>query len=119
MSWLSESWLPKHPVDTILMAGQWTSKDLTDLTRAIAVLRPFAKDIVVVGPVPRYASSLPRLLVQELNRADQSPLVKRALKSTFELDRQMEGIIRGTAAHYFSVTGALCKTEQCVVASHS
>jgi peptidoglycan/LPS O-acetylase OafA/YrhL len=106
-------WLPAHPVDVIVLAGRWQAPDLALLAPTIAQLQGYAARIVVVGPVPQYAASLPRLLVKALRSNDTASVAKGLVRAEFALDAQMRTLVSHSPAQYFSMIEDLCHDGSC------
>lgn len=102
-------WLPQHPVDVVVLAGRWVDADLAQLPVTIAAARRYAKQVVVVGPIPQYASALPRFLVRD----DGHALERGLVREPFELDPAMHQRASAAGAEYFSLTDALCPQRHC------
>jgi len=107
-------WLPHHPVDTVMLAGRWDEEDLPYLQATIASVQPYARRVVVVGPVPQYISSLPRLLVRALQKNDPKLCVAGIGARRDCLGCAIAEFGRRTSAHTFddsrAVQGDQCRT---------
>lgn len=106
-------WLPAHPVDVVVLAGRWQASDLTQLDATIAQVQGHAGRIVVVGPVPQYAYSLPKLLVRAQRTNDPGLVARSLLPVEFALDAQMRAQVGNTSAQYFSMISDLCHDGSC------
>ncbi|MYN29091.1 acyltransferase family protein [Duganella levis] len=105
------SWLPAHPVQLLILAGRWAPEDLPDLTATIALAKRYAQTVMVVGPIPQYASSLPRVLVRNEGHPDR--IASSVVNGPFILDPQMRGLVTAAGAHYFSLIDNLCHGRAC------
>jgi hypothetical protein len=110
---LLSTWLPAHPVDTIILAGRWHPADLPFLATTAASVQAHARQVVVVGPVPQYASALPRLLVHALQSNDPASVAKGLVQAEFALDLAMRDTLRAGPARYFSMIDTLCRGRAC------
>ncbi len=108
-----QRWLPAHPVDVLILAGRWSEADLPDLPQTLARLRPYVSRLVVVGPVPQYVSSLPRLLVTALRSHDPSRIERGRRTAELSLDARLSSAATAAGAEYFSMLQALCPQRQC------
>ena len=105
-------WLPKHPVDVVVLAGRWVGADLAQLPATIQAARRYAKQVVVVGPIQQYAAALPRFLVKDNDQ--HTGLLQRGLvRQPFDLDPAMRRLSTAEGAEYFSLIDALCPQGLC------
>jgi hypothetical protein len=106
-----ENWLPAHPVDLVILAGRWVPSDLSQLAATVALAQRHAKAVMVVGPIPQYASSLPRVLVR--NEGHPERVGSSMVSGPFALDPQMREVATAAGAHYFSLIEQLCHGREC------
>lgn len=106
-----ESWLPQHPVDLVILAGRWVPADLTQLASTVALARRHATTVMVVGPIPQYASSLPRVLVR--NEGHPERIASSVVSGPFKLDPLMHKVATEAGAQYVSLTQQLCHGREC------
>lgn len=106
-------WLVQHPVDVVVLAGRWSPADLPGMGATIQHLKAHARTVLVVGPVPQYVSSLPRLLVNSRN--DPATIQRGLVSSGFRLDAQLRRTALAQGARYFSVLDSLCVGRSCQV----
>ena len=110
---LFTDWLPAHPVDALVLAGRWHPSDLPFLLSTLQALQPHARQVMVVGPAPQYASALPRLLVHALRSNDPDAVGKGLVRAEFALDASMRSLLRDSPARYFSLIDTLCPQGAC------
>ncbi|WP_432382711.1 acyltransferase family protein [Duganella sp. P38] len=108
------TWLPQHPVDTVLLAGRWERADLARLPDTIAAARQYAKHVIVVGPIPQYAAALPRFLVRQEQTHDDTLTQRGLVNGPLELDPQMRKVAINAGATYVSLFESLCQQRRCV-----
>jgi peptidoglycan/LPS O-acetylase OafA/YrhL len=117
MEYFFSDFLPKHPIDTIVISARWDIKDLIPLKITLEEISKFAGQIILIGPAPEFSRPLPRLLAQQsdpayanLFRSAQPIYVENALKSQ----------VFNTRVRYFSLQEILCNPT-CLVwnADHS
>lgn len=110
---LSE-WLPRHKPDVLLLSGNWVSTDADPLHATLSKLRAMGQRVVVVGPVPRYQTALPRLLFFSRNESHDE-LARPALDADiWEIDERIGAVAREAGATYVSPLRFLCDQEKCV-----
>ncbi|OWV86342.1 acyltransferase [Rhizobium sp. N122] len=117
MNYVFNKFLPSHKVDVLVLAGRWTADDTKLIRKTVDYLSPFAKKIVVFGPVAEYKSSLPRLLAHSLYE-------RQPFKAADHLaPRQHIGVdirdaLAGSGALYISTYKTMCNPD-CVVWTQS
>ncbi len=115
MNEIFNDFIPSHNLDIIVLAARWEEKDLPALKQTISMLAPYAKKIIVLGPVVEYAVPLPRLLVFSLKEKDDGYIVRRSAKynSIRKTDLQAKDILSDGPAHYFSILDTICPEGSC------
>ena len=106
-----ETWLPQHPVQLVILAGRWVPADLKDLAATVSLAKRHAQVVMVVGPIPQYASGLPRLLVR--NEGHPERVASSLVGGPFSLDPLMRKAAAGAGAQYFSLIEQLCHGKEC------
>jgi peptidoglycan/LPS O-acetylase OafA/YrhL len=114
MEHVFKTYLPTHPVDTVLISARWDAGDLPSLSRTLDWLGSQHIHIVLVGPMVQYDAPLPRLLAMSIRQGDPSvPLLHLA---TFvpPLDRTMAEAARTEwRVPYISMVDLLCTGNDC------
>lgn len=106
-----------HPA-TVVLTGRWLPEQLPNLAPTVAAIRRAGvQDIMLIGPVPRWQDSLPKVYWRYW-RAEHAPLPER---STFGLEADVRAIdqeARATAAtlgiRYLSGYDAFCDARGCL-----
>jgi peptidoglycan/LPS O-acetylase OafA/YrhL len=106
-----ETWLPEHPVQMVILAGRWAPSDLPYLAATVALAKRHAQVVMVVGPIPQYASSLPRVLVR--NEGHPERIASSVVSGPFALDPLMRKAATEAGAQYFSLVERLCHGKEC------
>ena len=108
-------WLPAHPVDAVILAGNWQEDDIGYVAGTLKQITPYAP-VVLVGPVPQYETDLPRLIVMAHGDAHASLLRRYARPEPFVFDARLRRITTGLAhVSYASPIEYLCFGGQCQV----
>jgi peptidoglycan/LPS O-acetylase OafA/YrhL len=103
------TYLPGHPVDTVILAGSWSEKDLPELGRDIAWIKQHGMEVVVVGPRISFDKPLPHLLITAIQLHNPDILSQHYSRSGEVLDRKMAALARDKwNVHYISVYEDLC-----------
>ncbi len=114
-----EDWLPRQPdrIDTIVVAARWDRQDPAGLAAMVDRLRPYARQVVVLGPIVQYILPLPRLLVaaeQGIGR----PVEAYRVRDTRALDRSIAAVATSHGATFVSVYDTLCP-DRCTTTTSS
>jgi peptidoglycan/LPS O-acetylase OafA/YrhL len=115
MNYVFKEYLPTHHVDTLLIAGRWTDKDLPRLTRTIAWAKNRGLKVVVFGPIVQYDAALPRLLATSIKQNNPALPNLHHVKSYERLDGKMEAMARDRwKVPYISFFKLLCSSGSCI-----
>ncbi|MFZ2996953.1 acyltransferase family protein [Sphingobium sp.] len=105
---LLTQWVPAHRPDAVLLAGNWTSDMLPVVEETLIDMERRRQPVILLGPVPRYTLSLPRLLFFSTNK----DLAQRNLDpEIFAVDHAMRDAAARHGAHYISLTDMLCSAN--------
>jgi hypothetical protein len=113
-----DQFLPSHRVDAVVLCGALNKWDAIELGKTIERIRPMAKKIYVVGPIPSYDQPLPDLLFRGI-RARDPDFASRHLAATSDQFRLQDATLAAAAlAHgadgYFSMYDLLCPASKCM-----
>lgn len=103
-------WLKSNRVDVLIMAGRWAKSDMNILPATIDEYKKYAEKLILIGPVPQYVSSLPRLLVW---KGDAAVLNAAMLKDAVMLDPLMGNIAVAANVQYVSPISLWCRKNKC------
>lgn len=115
MRYVTDDFLPKHHVDTVILSALWRDDDWPALQRQIALLRQYVDQVVVFGPIPEYNHPLPRLLAEALYRHDPAIVDRDRVAARQRLDAMLAARIPATGARYISTYRALCPADRCTL----
>ncbi|WP_137128945.1 acyltransferase family protein [Rhizobium sp. FY34] len=105
--------LPQRAVDTVIRSGRWRGSEAKMAIATAKALQPFAKRVIISGPIAEYDQSLPRLLAKGME-ANSGP-AQFASHHLVPTPQQIDALFASEAAaagvEYFSVYDALCGTE--------
>lgn len=104
-------WFKSNKVDILIMAGRWARPDMNILPATIGEYKRYTDKLILMGPVPQYVSSLPRLLVW---KGDEAVLNTSMLKDAILLDPQMANIAAKGGVSYVSPISLWCKNGKCL-----
>jgi peptidoglycan/LPS O-acetylase OafA/YrhL len=105
--------------DKVVLSAIWWVYDWKKISRTIAELKKIGvSDITIVGPVPNWTDTLPRLLYQ---RFKQDPLHRIPTRMVFGLneeipknDLEMEKLAHDNHVNYISTMKILCSSKGCL-----
>lgn len=97
----------------VVLAMRWEWQDLPALRSMLATLKVRGLPVTVIGPFPRYAESVPRLLANALLANDNDILQRAFFRDTVLLDQQIEKLVLAGGARYFSPYRRLCGSGDC------
>ena len=105
--------------DVVVLASTWDTRELERIRATVTALRALGvKQVIVVGPVPRWNRPLPRLLVEHLRtqRVGVPPreLRLKALGASAVEDNWLRRNIGAAPATYVSAIDVLCRDEECL-----
>ncbi|WP_413989296.1 acyltransferase family protein [Labrys okinawensis] len=107
--------LPRHPVDTVVLSALWVDSDLPGLLREIAELKRYSKRVVVLGPIVLYDVALPRVLAKSLYEKDEALVATHRVSAVKGTDRLFAQAVPKTGADYVSVYDAICPAGACTL----
>lgn len=110
---LLTTWLPKHRVDRLLLAGRWVPGDLPSIEATLNDPVVRRSRPVLIGPVPQYSTALPRLLVFAERRDDPNLPHRALVEDSIKTDRAMRGIAQRAGTPYVSMRDMLCPDGRC------
>lgn len=115
MSYALTDYLPKHPVDAVIIQASWTSNDLPSLGETLAWLKDHHIPVILLGPVVAYDTTLPRLLALSITHNDPGLPADHRDRSVEPLDKQMAALAASTGhTPYVSMYDLLCTQSSCV-----
>ena len=111
---LHEGILNDRP-DVLLLAARWRAEDLPLLAQTLADPIVRSAHPVLVGPVPQYTSSLPRLLVYGERRHNPALAFHSRDPQVAETDRAMAALAARLDIPYISMLSLMCDDKDCLV----
>jgi len=115
MNFITDDFLPKHRMDTIIISARWVDGDWPALRRQIEHVRRYADHVIVFGPIAEYDRALPRVLATALYRNDPAFLAEHRIADRRKLDVELSREVPTTGATYVSVYDALCPGARCTL----
>jgi peptidoglycan/LPS O-acetylase OafA/YrhL len=107
--------LPKHHVNTVVLAGRWPRDIYPYLKNTIAYLQPMVDRVVVLGPVVEYDQPFPRLLAQSIVEGDPGLVARHLVRAQRSGDRYYAERLASLRVRYFSVYDATCPHDECTL----
>lgn len=115
MHYVTDDFLPRHRVNTVIISARWVDGDWPALRQQIERVRRYADHVIVFGPIAEYDQALPRVLAKALYWRDPSVLIKHRVADRDTLDEQMARDVPATGAIYVSVYDALRPAGRCTL----
>lgn len=112
--------IKQNPPQKVILAASWTSPSYNgidinpQLVKTVNILKKIGiKEIYIIGTVPVWKNSLPKLI--ETFGAVSIPKleVKNVVASSFITDENMRTFFNDTSAKYISLIDIMCKNEEC------
>ena len=116
MNYITDTFLPTHKVDTLILAARWRDGDGPRLEATLRRLRPFARQIVVLGPIVEYSQPLPRVLALAWPQEDARKIASYRIPAIPGTDREISYATTKVGARFISVYRMLCPND-CTVLS--
>jgi len=111
MSSIFRSYVLNHPKEPVILAAQWSEKDLAQVSETLDYLKAAGIRVVLVGPPPQYKSSLPQLLAIANERDDWGVVTRGRRSDTERLDRALATLAREHDVQYVSLYQFFCTPE--------
>lgn len=109
-----EDFLPVQRVDGIIVAANWSERDLPDLIPTLRALARLTGRVTVIGPGPTYTDNLPRLLTRSAAKGDPAIVERERDRGRVAIDRAFARALDGEPVTYVSILSALCPHDTCV-----
>jgi peptidoglycan/LPS O-acetylase OafA/YrhL len=114
MNYIFLEYLPRLPVDGLLLAGRWLPEDTDRIAETIAWARMHHIPVVLFGPLPEYNAPLPRLLAISVANGDPDLVRRHLLPANFALDAKLQDLAENSwRQRYVSLTQASCSKQVC------
>lgn len=113
--YIYDQYLPTARVSAVVLDGRWHDDDLPRLRTTLEHLRRAGKTTVLVGPIPEYDVSLPRLLAVSIEQNDKALPQHHLRRGIWDLDRRMAKIAADYGVRYVSMVNAICPNQACEV----
>jgi hypothetical protein len=88
--------------------------DVARVPETVRFLKQYADKIYVVGPVPIYFDTVPRLLLRSLLFKDEGLIDRRRDPARFPLDKALAEALRNEPATYLSMIDTMCEERKCI-----
>jgi peptidoglycan/LPS O-acetylase OafA/YrhL len=113
MRYIFDAYLPRHPGEWVILAGNWYAADEWKVGATLDWLRVHGFKVVLAGPIVRYQVSLPFVAALAEQRDDPKLLADFREGGQARLDADYARLAASHGALYFSPYGALCGTGTC------
>ena len=114
MNFIFNVYLKEKKLDGIIVAANWSLRDLTDLPATLDYLAGRSSNVIVLGPVQTYTDALPRLLTRSRLRHDPSLVAEARVPDRAAIDAAFARALESGSAHYVSLLAAMCPDGRCM-----
>lgn len=108
-------WTNKNRPDAVALAGNWQESDLPAVEATLSSLKDRGIKAIVIGPMPRYDTSLARLLLFLPQENRQAGAARHIDPGVWAVDAHMRETALSHGASYISPVQLLCKAQRCQV----
>ncbi len=115
MDWVFRDFLPKNRLDAVIISADWIMADVPRVPETIRYLKQYADKVYVIGPVPTYFDTVPRLLLRAILLKDEGIIDRRRDGARFPLNVALAAAVQGEPATYLSIIDMICKERSCLV----
>jgi peptidoglycan/LPS O-acetylase OafA/YrhL len=108
-----QRWVPAHKPSLLILAGRWQTMDPPFLEPELEALQSTGIPTLLVGPLPDYSISLPRLLVFADRRHDPALPDRWMSQQPFLMDSILRDMTARHQIGYVSLLQKLCRSRSC------
>lgn len=105
--------LAQEPPSALILAGRWQWASVGGIEATLRDPAVRAAHPLLVGPMPQYSTSLPRVMVIAARRGDPGLIARTTTDEPFEVDRYLKDVAARTGTPYFSMIDLLCTGRRC------
>lgn len=111
MRYMTEDFLGRRqPLDAIVIAGRWTPADVPAMGKLLTRLKGQGYRLIVIGPVPEYSQSLPRLVAAGI--VNPSFKIDSYIDGSIkQVDLNLKQVVESAGASYISPYDTLCPSR--------
>ena len=113
MDFVFDDFLPKHRIDKVVIAAQWTDGDVPKIASTLDRLKQEDVTPILVGPIPQYDYSLPRLLADAIRYKNPAYPDEHRMQGLAELDARLRALAAEKHVDYISLIDMLCRDGRC------
>jgi peptidoglycan/LPS O-acetylase OafA/YrhL len=111
IGWAFNDLVTNTKFDKIFLSGNWQNSDVDKLKETIKYLENYSDNIVVLGPMLKYKTSLPRILA--LSNSNDEITQQSNYSMSLKKDGIIESAVNSTTARYISILKAICPGGIC------
>lgn len=98
---------------TVLLARDWRDSDIAGLAETLRWTKARRIRVIVIGPMPRYAIALPRLMALSIRNNDMGIVQRSLIPDLSALDVRMKQMTEKLGAPYISLMDIICPDGAC------
>lgn len=116
MNFIFDVYLPKHPIDGLLLGARWQSQDIGRLGETLDWARQHQVPVTLFGPVPEYDMPLPLVLAYSIAWNKPELVSEHRTGGRKRLDAQLQKLAASTwGVPYISLYEAICQGSDCTM----
>jgi hypothetical protein len=118
MDYIFNVFLPKNPVQGLLLAARWQSDDISQVAQTLDWAKKRKIPVILFGPVPEYDMPLPLLLAYSIAWNTPDLVSQHRIIERKSLDAHLQNLAASTwQVRYVSLYDAICHEKNCRVYS--
>jgi peptidoglycan/LPS O-acetylase OafA/YrhL len=106
---------PRIQPDLILLAGNWQAEDVTKIDGTLDKLKRLGLKVVLVGPMPRYDTYLPRILFFSSPADREAAAAEHRDPEIWAIDAAMKAAAARHNVAFVSPVELLCPAHRCEI----
>lgn len=110
---LYDKFIPDHKLDGIIIAGRWRKSEISDVLKTVKYLEKFTSNVIVLGPINEYGSSLPRILAKSEYYNNHDIANKSLTRGIDDISADLGAKLSGSGAVYIPIYNLIC-SEKCI-----
>jgi hypothetical protein len=109
-------YIPQHHVDAILISANWKGGEIDNIKATVALAKPYATHVIVMGPTVEYEGSAPRLLATSILKNDPTLMDRYRRTERRDMDTLFQTAFKNAGIEYISVYRTICPDSHCATA---
>jgi peptidoglycan/LPS O-acetylase OafA/YrhL len=99
--------------DTLILAGRWTASDVAKMGPTIDAVKPYVREVYVIGPTVEYEGEFPQLLARAMLRGNPDGVSDFRSQRQISIDDQLSKVVAAHGGRYISAIDIECPEAKC------